>query len=93
MKFPTQCPACDTEMTVVKLSCLHCQTDVLGKFDLPAIVRLDQQDQEFILEFLLNSGSLKEMAVKMGKSYPTVRNRLDELIGKVRNMQQSQSEV
>ncbi|MBR5876991.1 MAG: DUF2089 family protein, partial [Alistipes sp.] len=38
------------------------------------------EDQDFIVDFVLCSGSLKEMAQKMGLSYPTVRNRLDDLI-------------
>lgn len=86
MKFPSQCPACDAEMTLMRLRCPHCATEVTGKFDLPLLLRLEPADQEFILEFLMNSGSLKEMARKLGKSYPTVRNRLDELIGKIHAM-------
>ncbi len=85
MKFPIHCPACDTEMAVVKLSCLSCHTEVSGRFHFPALMRLEPEEQEFVLEFLLNSGSLKEMANKMGKSYPTVRNKLDELIQKLKS--------
>lgn len=87
MKFPIQCPACNTEMTVVKLHCENCETEVSGKFSFPLLMRLEPEEQEFIIEFLLNSGSLKEMANKMGKSYPTVRNKLDELIDKVKTLQ------
>ena len=87
MKFPIQCPACDNEMTVVKLHCSSCETEVAGKFNFPLLMRLEPEEQEFIIEFLLNSGSLKEMANKLGKSYPTVRNKLDELIDKVKNLQ------
>ena len=32
----------------------------------------------------LVKGSLKEMAARMGVSYPSVRNRLDEIIGELR---------
>jgi hypothetical protein len=48
-------------------------------------MQLDVEEQEFVIQFLLNSGSLKEMANQMGKSYPTVRNRLDDLILKIKN--------
>ena len=34
--------------------------------------------------FIRASGSLKEMAAILGVSYPTVRNRLDEIIGKLK---------
>jgi len=47
-------------------------------------MQLPEEDQAFILQFFLTSGSLKEMASIMGISYPTVRNRLDDLIKKVK---------
>ena len=45
---------------------------------------LSDEDCQFIKRFILASGSLKEMAAQYGISYPTVRNRLDRLIEKVR---------
>lgn len=45
---------------------------------------LEEEDVEFIRKFLLASGSLKEMAVAYGVTYPTVRLRLDRLIQKIR---------
>lgn len=45
---------------------------------------LDDEDVGFLKRFLLSSGSLKETAEAYGVSYPTVRLRLDRLIGKVR---------
>ncbi|MFD2683256.1 DUF2089 family protein, partial [Bacillus seohaeanensis] len=38
---------------------------------------------EFIRKFILNSGSLKEVAKIYEVSYPTVRTKLDKLIKKV----------
>ena len=54
-----------------------------GDFLLPALARLRSEDQQFALAFVLRSGSLKEMARLYGVSYPTVRNRLDELIARL----------
>lgn len=48
------------------------------------IKELSDEDCRFIKRFILASGSLKEMAAQYGISYPTVRNRLDRLIEKVR---------
>ena len=42
--------------------------------------RLSAEDQEFVLNFVLASGSLKEVAERYGVSYPTLRGRLDRLI-------------
>lgn len=44
---------------------------------------LDDEDISFIKNFLLASGSLKEIANQYGVTYPTVRLRLDKLIQKI----------
>lgn len=82
--LPTGCPACRGELKVTKLVCENCQTEIQGQFDLPELTMLSNQDQEFIVEFIKASGSLKEMAKYLGLSYPTVRNRLDEVIEKIK---------
>jgi hypothetical protein len=51
---------------------------------LPALARLSVEDQDFILKFVKNSGSLKDMAKDLRLSYPTVRNLLDEIINKIK---------
>jgi hypothetical protein len=45
---------------------------------------LEPEELAFVRRFLLASGSLKEMAEEYGVSYPTIRQRLDGLIEKVR---------
>jgi hypothetical protein len=47
------------------------------------ILSLDRDSIEFIRKFILNSGSLKEVAKIYEVSYPTVRTKLDKLIKKV----------
>jgi len=46
-------------------------------------IEISEEEQNFILQFFLSSGSLKEMALQMGNSYPTVRNKLDDIIQKI----------
>lgn len=48
------------------------------------IENLDDAEIDFIKRFILESGSLKEMASIYGVSYPTVRLRLDRLIQKIK---------
>ena len=48
------------------------------------IENLDDAEIDFIKRFILESGSLKEMAAIYGVSYPTVRLRLDRLIEKIK---------
>ena len=44
---------------------------------------LGDEDREFARQFIMASGSLKEMASRYGVSYPTIRLRLDRLIQKI----------
>lgn len=44
---------------------------------------LDDEDMGFIKNFILASGSLKEIASQYQVTYPTVRLRLDKLIQKI----------
>jgi len=75
------------------LSCRNCGTEVEGVYELPALARLSRSEQEFTLQFVGASGSLKQMAGLMGVSYPTVRNRLDEIIEKLRQIGEQQEEA
>lgn len=63
-----------------------------GNYLLPALPRLGSEDQQFALAFILRSGSLKEMAKLYGVSYPTVRNRLDDLIARLSAIIESQEQ-
>lgn len=47
------------------------------------ILALEQEDATFLKNFVLKSGSLKEIAKLYEVSYPTVRLRLDKLIQKI----------
>jgi hypothetical protein len=81
MKLPVKCPSCGSGLKVTTLACENCKTTVNGQFELPQLASLPYDVQLFIVEFVKSSGSLKEMAKSMSLSYPTVRNRLDEIIG------------
>jgi len=82
-RLPVICPSCDHRLSVKRMSCENCGTDVEGQFALPELASMSLDDQAFICAFVKASGSLKEMAVVMKVSYPTVRNRLDEVITKL----------
>jgi len=82
--LPTVCPSCNSQLKVKSLICEQCRTEIQGQYELPSLARLSADDQTFILEFMKASGSLKEMARLLGLSYPTVRNRLDEIIERIK---------
>ena len=87
-RLPVKCPACAHSLQVSQLSCPECSTTVSGSYSLPLLLRLTEEEQNFILQFFISSGSLKEMASQIGISYPTVRNRLDDLIHKLKTLKE-----
>lgn len=88
-RFPVTCPACGSDMKVKSLACEHCQTTIEGRFDIPVLCRLEAGEQQFLLEYIKNNGSLKEMAKVMNLSYPSVRNRLDDIISRIQKLENS----
>lgn len=46
--------------------------------------RLPRRDLDMVTELVLQSGSIKGLAEAYGVSYPTMRQRLDRLIARVR---------
>ncbi|WP_296146038.1 DUF2089 family protein [uncultured Flavobacterium sp.] len=85
-KLPIHCPSCSSSLSVSQLSCAECKTIVSGNYTLPILLQLSEEEQNFILQFFMTSGSLKEMATQMGNSYPTVRNKLDDIIKKINQL-------
>ena len=56
------------------------------------IAELEDEDLVFIKNFILSSGSLKEIATLYNVTYPTVRLRLDRLIQKINITEDKQNE-
>jgi hypothetical protein len=50
-----------------------------GSFDLPLLAQLPVEDQLFIVAFVCQHGSIKEMERLFGVSYPTIKARLNRL--------------
>lgn len=82
-RLPITCPSCTSTLSVAELSCDTCHTTIKGKYVLPEFLKLSSEEQDFILNFVKESGSLKNMAQRLGLSYPTLRNMLDDMISKL----------
>jgi len=54
---------------------------VEGRFELPQLARLSQEDQVFVTAFVRSHGSIKEMEKIFGVSYPTIKSRLNRIAG------------
>jgi hypothetical protein len=57
---------------------------IQGEFELPPLARLRYEDQVFLSEFVRSHGSIKDMQEAFGISYPTVKNRLNRIVGQLR---------
>lgn len=86
----SKCPSCGGhQVKVAKIECTDCQTRFEGSFEIPALLRLSEDELRFSLAFIKCSGSLKEMATLENVSYPTMRNRLNDLIAKIETLEKN----
>jgi len=75
-----RCPVCHDELTVTRLRCPTCSTTLDGSFTLGRLQRLDQAQLQFIEAFIRCRGSMKDVGSELNISYPTVNNRLNEVL-------------
>jgi len=77
---PAHCPICQSELTVVRLHCSSCDTSIEGQFASGQFPNLTSEQLEFIFTFVRCEGKINRMEQELGVSYPTIRNRLNEVI-------------
>jgi len=77
---PARCPICQSELTVVRLHCSSCDTSIEGNFSAGQFPNLTPEQLEFIFTFVRSEGKINRMEQELGVSYPTIRNRLNEVI-------------
>jgi hypothetical protein len=86
-RLPTTCPSCSAPLAAVRLRCNACGSSVEGDFGLGVLARLDPEEQQLVLSLVKSSGSLKDLASEYGVSYPTIRNRVDTLIDRIKQLE------
>ncbi len=57
---------------------------------MPYLLALSFDEQNFVLDFVKQSGSMKDMSHKLNLSYPTIRNMLDSIIEKINKLEKSE---
>lgn len=77
---PTLCPICQSELEVVRLHCPSCDTSLEGHFAMGQFSNLSQDQMEFVFTFVRCEGKINRMEQELGLSYPTIRNRLHDVI-------------
>ena len=79
-RAPHKCCICGEKLTVSRLSCEHCGTTMEGSFSGCRFCSLSPEEELFLLTFIKNRGSIKDVERELGISYPTVRAARDNLI-------------
>jgi hypothetical protein len=74
------CPVCNSRLQIVRYHCPECSTSIEGEFSISEFAALSPAQQEFVITFICNQGNIKEVEKALGISYPTVKNRLQEMI-------------
>jgi len=77
------CANCEQAMDIARMTCPTCGLSLEGDFEIPALARLPVRDQIFVIAFIRHHGSLKRMETLFDISYPTVKNRLNTIAGKL----------
>ncbi|MBI5956063.1 MAG: DUF2089 domain-containing protein [Chloroflexi bacterium] len=75
-----RCPVCGDELEVTRLHCPSCDSALEGNFALGRFQRLTREQMQFVETFIKNRGSLKDVGLELGISYPTVVNRLNDVL-------------
>ena len=76
-----KCPVCNGETEVTKINCDNCGTTIEGHFQLCKFCKLSGDQKTFIDVFIKCRGNIKEVEKEMGISYPTVKNKLEDVAG------------
>jgi hypothetical protein len=79
MKLFEECPSCGGPITVTECYCPNCQLTMRGEFTPSQFSALSNDQLTFTREFLRARGNLSELEKVLGVSYPTIRNKLDEI--------------
>ena len=76
----TRCPVCQNELIITRLHCEACDTTLEGRFLGGPFGHLSKEQLDFIETFVRCEGKLTRVQEEMALSYPTIRNRLQEVI-------------
>lgn len=78
--LPNKCPICGGEIIVTRLHCQACDSRIEGRFSHTTFENLTEEQLSFAETFIRCEGKINRMEAEIGLSYPTIRNRLHEII-------------
>ena len=78
--LPSKCPICGGEIVVTRIHCQVCDSHIEGRFVAGPFEGLTREQLSFVETFIRCEGKISRMENEIGLSYPTIRNRLHEII-------------
>ena len=75
-----ECPVCSHELISTRLTCRECDTSIEGRFITGPFAQLSPEQIDFVEMFVQHEGKLTRLERELKLSYPTIRNRLHEVI-------------
>jgi hypothetical protein len=78
--IPARCPLCGGEIAVTRIHCRDCDATIEGHFVGGPFSQLTPEQLKFIEVFIRCEGKISRMEDEIDLSYPTIRNRLHEVI-------------
>ncbi|MDR3576718.1 MAG: DUF2089 domain-containing protein [Anaerolineaceae bacterium] len=79
LKLFDKCPACGGPIIISECKCENCNLVMRGEFQPGPFSILSEDQLTFVRVFLRARGNLSEMEKVLGVSYPTIRNKLEEI--------------
>jgi len=81
-KLPEKCPICKSDILVTRFFCPHCDSIIEGHFQPKSgpFSDLTEEQIHFVLTFVRCEGRFNRMEEELNLSYPTLRNRLYDVI-------------
>ncbi len=90
-QFVNHCPSCHKNaLRIRRIVCESCDLTFEGNFEPSPLQRLDPDELKFVEDFILTGGSLKDLAAQMDFSYPTVRNKLNDIIENLKKFKETE---
>lgn len=78
--LPSQCPICQGEVIVTRITCRECSTTIDGRFSSRTFSQLTPEQMDFVETFVRLEGKIKHMEKELEVSYPTIRKKLHDVI-------------
>jgi hypothetical protein len=78
-----KCPSCGGSMIISEIKCQKCNLRVQKEFEPCEFCQLSDDDYQFLKIFLSTQGRITEIEKLLGISYPTIKNKIEDLLKKL----------